>query len=577
MASLFCRHIRWKIILPFAALSLLVAMAGTYLTTRVVSGSLAERFDNQLAEAARVASDGFALRERRHLELLRTVTFTEGVASATEAGDTPALERLVLPIVVNAGLDRAEVLDASGRLVYGVRRSADDAWQPLSREGPDVYAGWLPVERVLNGVKDAGGDKFAAILGTSDGAALYSAGPIRQDGRLIGAVLVGSNLQPLLASIKHDALSDLTLYDDQGNAIATTLPREGLEDPAALSAKPSAWAGVAAGNAVRETKTLYDRNFDFLYGRLYVRGDTPYVYSIALPSSFIVTAASVTRWQMTALFAAGTAAVLIVGWIIARGLTRPILRLARTAEAVWEGDLSARSGVASGDEIGTLAMTFDSMTGRLQRQHLATIKALASAIDARDPYTLGHSMRVGQLASRIGLSMGLSNLALQHLEIGGYLHDIGKIGIRDSVLLKEGALTEDERRRIEEHPLIGLRILESIELSQPVRDIVGAHHEKLNGSGYPLQLRDDELSVFARIGAVSDIYDALITDRPYRPALRLAEVLEILFREAREGRIDSEVVEALERIAPLWEIERPAVTSSLDGVSSLWQPLARAS
>jgi putative nucleotidyltransferase with HDIG domain len=216
------------------------------------------------------------------------------------------------------------------------------------------------------------------------------------------------------------------------------------------------------------------------------------------------------------------------------------------------------------------------MTSRLQRQHLATIKALASAIDARDPYTLGHSMRVGQLASRIGTSLGLSSLALQHLEVGGYLHDIGKIGIRDSVLLKEGVLTNDERCRIEEHPLIGLRILESIELPQAVRDIVGAHHEKLDSTGYPLQLRDEEISIFARIGAVADIYDALITDRPYRPALGLDEVLDTLFRESQAGRLDHKVVAALERVAPGWEMER-LVQTSLLGASSLWQPLALAS
>jgi putative nucleotidyltransferase with HDIG domain len=470
------------------------------------------------------------------------------------------------------------VLDASGRLIYGIRRPAEDAaWAPITPNAPDTYTDWTPVDRVLNGFKDTNGDKFAAIINAGDGGALYSTGPIRgSDGRLLGVVLVGTNLHPLLASIKRDALSDITLYDDAGNTVASTFSREGQTDPDALSAKPSGRNQIDSGGTVRETKSLYGRDYDFLYGRLFVRGDTGYRYSIALPSSFIATAASVTRWQMTALFAGATAAVLLVGWVIARSLTTPLLKLAHTAEAVSEGDLTARSGVVSGDEIGTLAMTFDSMTNRLQHQHLSTIKALASAIDARDPYTLGHSMRVGQLAARIGESLGLSSLALQHLEVGGYLHDIGKIGIRDSVLLKEGSLTQDERCRIEEHPLIGLRILESIELPDAVLDIVGAHHEKLDGSGYPLHLRDEELSIFARVGAVADIYDALVTERLYKPALSLDQVLDMLSRESRQGRLDAEVVRALENVAPEWEVERLAQRSLLDA-SSLWRPLAAAS
>jgi nitrogen fixation/metabolism regulation signal transduction histidine kinase len=128
--------------------------------------------------------------------------------------------------------------------------------------------------------------------------------------------------------------------------------------------------------------------------------------------------------------------VLAIGFFLASRLTRPILRLVRTVTQVSAGDLSARSGVRTSDEIGTLASSFDAMTSRLQRQHMATIKAFTSAIDARDPYTLGHSVCAGQLAMVIGHRMDLNDTVIGHVETGGYLHDIGKIGIRDVVLGK---------------------------------------------------------------------------------------------------------------------------------------------
>jgi putative nucleotidyltransferase with HDIG domain len=255
---------------------------------------------------------------------------------------------------------------------------------------------------------------------------------------------------------------------------------------------------------------------------------------------------------------------------------RPITKLAQTAQSVAGGDLTARSGVATSDEIGLLARTFDTMTGNLQSQHFATVRALASAIDARDPYTLGHSVRVGKLATRIGESLGLSRIALQHLEIGGYLHDIGKIGVRDAVLLKAGGLTQDERRMIEDHPRIGLQIVESIELPNEVLQIIGDHHERLDGRGYPRGLQADEVTIFARIASVADFYDALTTDRPYRPALTAEEVLDLMDRQAAGGGLDRMVVDTLARIMPAWEAQRSR-DASLQGLTVFDKAFARAS
>ena len=283
-----------------------------------------------------------------------------------------------------------------------------------------------------------------------------------------------------------------------------------------------------------------------------IRGEPVGLFSVALPSSFIASAGSTTRWAMTVTFGVATVAVIAIGWLIARGVTAPLLKLLRTAQAVTGGDLTARSGVSTRDEVGELAQSFDAMTERLANQHLATIRALTTAIDARDPYTAGHSVRVGQLSVEIGLQLELAKRDLQYLEIGGYLHDIGKIGIRDNVLLKESKLTQQERMMIEEHPRIGLDIVQHVDLAQAVKDLVIGHHERLDGSGYPYGLDAEELSIFARIGAVADVFDALTTDRPYRTGFTIEESLSILKREVTANHLDEGAVSGLIRALPTW-------------------------
>jgi putative nucleotidyltransferase with HDIG domain len=543
------RHLRWKIIAPYAALTIVLAVAGTYLVTRLVGGSLDERFNNQLVEAGRVAQDALVRRERKHLEAVRSVAFTDGVAEATAAGDRAALATIVEPILANAGIERAEIVDARGRRIFGaqIADAASLTYAPI--EDSDRPATWDAVARVLARETDGRGDKFTGIVDTASyGHVLHTAGPIYDGDTLAGAVLIGTPLPSFLASAKTESLADVTLYGAGGEALGSTF----ADGVGVLGIEPGVADALDAG-LVREHRTLFGRDYDLLYGPLMLRGETVGAYSIALPSSFIFNAQSSTRERMVMLFSVAMGAALLVGWLIARGITRPVSKLVDAANAVAAGDLGARSGVDGLDEIGTLGRAFDAMAERLQRQLLSTVRALTSAIDARDPYTMGHSLRVGQLATEIGREVGLSTGDLAHLEIGGYLHDIGKIGVRDSVLLKPGALTPEERAAIERHPSIGLDILEPVELAPQVIEFVGRHHEKLNGSGYPRHLHDDELSVFPRIAAVADIYDALTTDRPYRAGMTPAQGLAILYKESDAGQLDRSMVEALERVLPRWQ------------------------
>jgi PAS domain S-box-containing protein len=175
----------------------------------------------------------------------------------------------------------------------------------------------------------------------------------------------------------------------------------------------------------------------------------------------------------------------------------------------------------------------------------AMVYALAKAVEAKDPYTAGHSERVMKYAVAIGGSMALPHDQLKVLETACLIHDIGKIGIPDNVLMKPGKLTDEEFKIIQTHPEVGARMVERIPAFQSCLPIIRGHHEKLDGTGYPDGLHGEEIDLLTRITTVADIFDAMTSSRAYREAIDPDTVLENLRSIARKGQIDGEVVEVL--------------------------------
>jgi putative nucleotidyltransferase with HDIG domain len=173
---------------------------------------------------------------------------------------------------------------------------------------------------------------------------------------------------------------------------------------------------------------------------------------------------------------------------------------------------------------------------------LDTIKVLVAAIDAKDPYTEGHSQRVSDISVAIAEELNLSAEERHHIRIGSLLHDIGKIGIPDNILAKPDRLTPSEFDEIKKHPTIGANIIAKIHLLKNELPALSQHHERIDGSGYPKGLKGDEISLIARIVAVADVFDALTSDRPYRPALDIETSLDILRAEAGD-HLDAHFVE----------------------------------
>jgi putative nucleotidyltransferase with HDIG domain len=175
------------------------------------------------------------------------------------------------------------------------------------------------------------------------------------------------------------------------------------------------------------------------------------------------------------------------------------------------------------------------------------VRALTSAIDAKDPYTCGHSERVAKNAVRLATELGCDAQSVDTIYLAGLLHDIGKIGIDDQVLRKPGKLTEAEYEHIKLHTRIGHRILNDIPRLDDVLPIVLHHHEQWNGQGYPDKLAGEKIPVLARIMAVADSFDAMSSDRPYRRGMP-DEKLDAIFREGAGQQWDARVIEAFFRI-----------------------------
>lgn len=178
----------------------------------------------------------------------------------------------------------------------------------------------------------------------------------------------------------------------------------------------------------------------------------------------------------------------------------------------------------------------------------AVIFSLAETVEARDAYTGNHTGSVAKTAIAIGRKMGLPDKQINVLKRGGILHDIGKIGIPDNILNKRGPLTAEEFETMKKHPLIGYEICKPLKTTKGLLEVILHHHEKLDGSGYPDGLKEDEIPLTVRIIAVADIYDSLTSDRVYRSRLGLQATFEIMDREAESNHIDSEVLDALKKI-----------------------------
>lgn len=239
---------------------------------------------------------------------------------------------------------------------------------------------------------------------------------------------------------------------------------------------------------------------------------------------------------------------ILLSGVIANHINTPLNRIKERLRQIGDGDFKRNFKIRNRDELGRIGDGLQEMALNLARLYaeqealfLETILSLAEAIDARDPYTRGHSDHVSQYALKTAQAMGLSEKECQEIFHAAILHDIGKIGIREDVLNYDGPLDQEKYAHMKTHPEIGARILGVVRDFERIRVMVRAHHEHYDGSGYPDGRKGLETPLGARIIAVADVYDALTTDRPYRAAWKKEKALQVI-QEKAGSQFDPQVV-----------------------------------
>ena len=248
---------------------------------------------------------------------------------------------------------------------------------------------------------------------------------------------------------------------------------------------------------------------------------------------------------------------LALAYLLASTVTRPIAALAAGTEAFARGQLDHRVRVTSHNELGALAATFNSMAQQMQEYiqrlkvaaqvnndlFMGTIRALAEAIDEKDPYTRGHSERVNRYAVILAKQLGLGRKEMREVHISSLFHDIGKIGIEDKILRKPAMLTDQEYAVMKQHPEKGAQMLSKIAAMRDIIPGIRFHHERWDGTGYPKSLKGEQIPIAARIVAVADAFDAMTTNRPYQKAMTFETALQRLM-ELSDRVYDRKVVAA---------------------------------
>jgi HD-GYP domain-containing protein (c-di-GMP phosphodiesterase class II) len=525
------RHIplRVKITLPFLILAIALAIGAAILITQIVFDTVNERFTNQLIESGKISSAQMVREETAILTNLRLLAHADGIASAIQQADAERLRELSYGIVVDSRQDAVEFLDVNGNLVLSMRHTPGGAIEDYQfvKQGDDSMKQWEFVQQVLIRHQDERGDKFAGYADTDWGHYYYIAGPVydEQD-NFVGVVVVGTTLQTIADHLREKSLTQVTMYDFTGMPIVSTFSKPPQLDSDQINLVISGQESSSLRRNSTSTVVADDIEYEEILSPWQGRGGNDLgIMGISLAKSFLVSVSRVTRFQITGLVAAAFVLVVLVGLNLSSSITRPISDLVKASQAVAEGDLNVKVKANTNDEIKFLASAFNQMVDSLYRSKMdlvnaydSTLQGWSMALELRDKETKGHTLRVADLTVEFAHKLGLPTNTLPDLRRGAVLHDIGKMGIPDDILLKPGPLTDEEWELMYRHPQYAYDMIGDIENLKPALAIPYYHHEHWDGSGYPHGLKGEDIPIEARIFTIVDVWDALTSNRPYRAA-----------------------------------------------------------
>jgi putative nucleotidyltransferase with HDIG domain len=542
----FSHRLALKIVLPFAALTLAIGAVGTLTATGELNARSQEAFDGQLVHDGFVTQSMVVAGDNERRAILRLLTIGPGLSQNWDK--TPLL---------TAWLERAltihpnvivEAVDTSGHEIVGV--VGHGALADTMTQNHDLSS-WPGVTNMLSG-----GLTSLDIVASAPRPAVFAGQTVHgATGTLLGAILVGDYLDDRAATIKASLHDDVTYYDVNGQVLSTSSSLPPAQWPT-LALDSSTRSRVTPTSVVELSRTAGGPGTEILSPWNVRTANLGYVGTTA-SSAGLLADTNRLRIILVTLFLAGVLFTLAIGIWLARRITRPVHRLVEATRLVSAGDLDHQTPVTTRDEIGELTDSFNQMTRslrdksaslrvtmtQLQDTYLMTIEALAAAVEARDPYTHGHTQRVEEYAVIMARALGCDEAEVSAIRRASVLHDIGKIGIEDTILRKQGRLEPEEELRMQRHPVIGVDMLKGIDFLDPVLALIRNHHERWDGNGYPDQLSEDEIPLGARILAVADALDAMTSDRPYRAA-RTFEYAKTEILKGSATHFDPEVVTA---------------------------------
>lgn len=369
--------IRFKVILPYLLLTLLIAITGVYVVTQLVTNSLSERLTNQLLEAGRVVSDDIARQEIKHIENARYIALTRGVAEAMRDGEWKVLGDLVQPSAAGLGVENIVIINTNGREIMHLIQQPDKTLVSSSSSG---LAGSLIVEELLTKQNPDSLPQRALLQDAADQRYYhFTSTVISLDGEMVGIIVTGTSLDTLLPYMKNTSLADVILYDSSGKVIGTTFGAQSadLQKMQELSITPQLASEIiiSSGNISGEDFQLEERWYRIARSPMQISDDRIGVFAVVLPLDFVIQPGTASRNNYVVLFSIAMLLVVAIGYGISRLITNPLFSLVRTSQAIAGGDLAQRTGIQSSDEIGALANTFDAMTESLQQRTIELEKA----------------------------------------------------------------------------------------------------------------------------------------------------------------------------------------------------------
>jgi signal transduction histidine kinase/methyl-accepting chemotaxis protein len=408
----------------------MVAVTGTYLSTRLVADSLEERFTRQLIDTGSAVADGLAQREQLHLSTSRVIAFTEGIDEAILNANQVQLQGLLFPLIANSDIDRVDVVNADGLQLLTIYRppGTSGVEDYLTTSGANLRD-WPIVNKVLSGIVDSQGDKYVTLTTIDDNELFLTAGPVKQGDKIVGAVLVSSYIKDLLGSLKQATFAEVSLYDLEGRLIDTTIPG-GEEATTILAISPKEVRPLLAleGDfSPRRSVSLGGHEYDLLYDIFWARGEPLGFYSVALQTTFIVSQGTNARNQMALIFAMALLLVFGIGYILANIITGRLQHLMENAIAVASGDFTRRTQISTSDEIGSLARSLDHMTESLASythalqdriDELIALYESSSAVTVRSGLNLDHVLQAVVTSVR-GAIRGIDQVTVYLLDESG--------------------------------------------------------------------------------------------------------------------------------------------------------------